>query len=217
MKTIFKYWRIVLVPGIILILFLATPVYVKYSVRGSIFQKSVNLPHKEFAIILGAGVKKNGKPGSFLKQRLDDSVDLYNKGIIKKVLVSGDNGEKSYDEISAMNQYLVNAGIPQNKIFGDYAGFDTYSTMSRARKVFGVKDAVIVTQKFHLNRSVYLAQQKGIKAVGYSSSSKGQRKYFAREWFATIKSFFDCVIARKPKFLGKKVNTSGLTNIKFNN
>lgn len=212
-----KFRLIIIITCIITTLILAVPVYVKYSVGRSIFQKSVNLPQKEFAIVLGAGVKKNGKPGSFLKQRLDDSVDLYNKGIIKKVLVSGDNGEKSYDEISAMNEYLVNAGIPQNKIFGDYAGFDTYSTMSRASKVFGIKDAVIVTQKFHLNRSVYLAQQKGINAVGYSSSSKGQRKYFAREWFATIKSFFDCVIARKPKFLGKKVNTNDVTNIKLNN
>ena len=103
------------------------------------------------------------------------------------------------------------------RFFGDYAGFDTYSTMSRAREVFGIKDAVIVTQNFHLNRSVYLAQQKGIKAVGYSSSSKGQRKYFDREWFATIKSLFDCIISRKPKFLGKKVNVSDVTNIKLNN
>lgn len=208
-----KFRRIIVITGILMIIILAVPVYVKYSVGRSIFQKSVNLPHKEFAIVLGAGVKKNGKPGCFLKQRLDDSVYLYNKGIIKKVLVSGDNGEKSYDEISAMNQYLLNAGIPQNKIFGDYAGFDTYSTMSRASKVFGIKDAVIVTQKFHLIRSVYLAQQKGIKAVGYSSSSKGQRQYFTREWFATIKSFFDCVIDRKPKFLGKKVSTDNQTNI----
>ena len=212
-----KIFPLTVITAIIAVLILVLPIYVKYTVKDEIYNQSINIPRKEFAIVLGAGVKKNGQPGSFLKQRLDDSVNLYNKGIIKKVLVSGDNGEKSYDEISAMNQYLVNAGIPQNKIFGDYAGFDTYSTMSRASKVFGIKEAVIVTQKFHLNRSVYLAQQKGIKAVGYSSSSKGQRKYFAREWFATIKSFFDCVIARKPKFLGKKVNTNDVTNIKLNN
>lgn len=212
-----KIFPLTVITAIIAVLILVLPIYVNYTVKDEIYNQSITIPKKEFAIVLGAGVKKNGKPGSFLKQRLDDSVDLYNKGIIKKVLVSGDNGEKSYDEISAMNEYLVNAGIPQNKIFGDYAGFDTYSTMSRASKVFGIKDAVIVTQKFHLNRSVYLAQQKGIKAVGYSSSSKGQRKYFAREWFATIKSFFDCVISRKPKFLGKKVNTSEVTNIKLNN
>lgn len=212
-----KIFPLTVITAIIAVLILVLPIYVKYTVKDEIYNQSINIPRKEFAIVLGAGVKKNGQPGSFLKQRLDDSVNLYNKGIIKKVLVSGDNGEKSYDEISAMNEYLVNAGIPQNKIFGDYAGFDTYSTMSRASKVFGIKDAVIVTQKFHLNRSVYLAQQKGINAVGYSSSSKGQRKYFAREWFATIKSFFDCVIARKPKFLGKKVNTNDVTNIKLNN
>ena len=212
-----KIFPLTVITAIIAVLILVLPIYVKYTVKDEIYNQSINIPRKEFAIVLGAGVKKNGQPGSFLKQRLDDSVNLYNKGIIKKVLVSGDNGEKSYDEISAMNEYLVNAGIPQNKIFGDYAGFDTYSTMSRASKVFGIKEAVIVTQKFHLNRSVYLAQQKGINAVGYSSSSKGQRKYFAREWFATIKSFFDCVIARKPKFLGKKVNTNDVTNIKLNN
>lgn len=82
---------------------LVLPIYVKYTVKDEVYNQSITIPKKEFVIVLGAGVKKKCKPGSFLKQRLDDSVDLYNKGIIKKVLVSGDNGEKSYDEISAMN------------------------------------------------------------------------------------------------------------------
>ena len=93
--------------------------------------------------MLGAGIKVNGTPGSYLKQRLDDAVILFRNGKIKKILLSGDNSKNDYDELSVMNNYLLQMGVPQNSIFADYAGFDTYSTMERAKKIFDIKEVTL--------------------------------------------------------------------------
>jgi len=208
-----KLLKIVVVVVVLVLMILVMPFFVRHSVRTSLYSNVNNVPKKEFAIVLGAGIRKNGTPGNFLKQRLDDAVKLYKDKKVQKILISGDNGKKSYDEISVMNGYLIEKGIEQDVIFGDYAGFDTYSTMARAKNIFDIKNAVIVTQKFHLSRSVYLAQQKGINAVGFSSSATGKKRYFLREWFASIKAYADCLVNRKPKFYGSKVNTKRGTNI----
>jgi SanA protein len=187
---------------------------VKYKTKPYIFFNIENIQNAEFAIVLGAAIKKNKEPGNYLKYRLDDVIALYKRGKIKKILVSGDNGKGDYDEISVMNNYLVRNGIPQNNIFGDYAGFDTYSTMERANVVFDVDNAIIVSQGFHLPRAIYIAKQKGIKVNGYTTKqTMGRRKYFVREFFATIKSFFDCLRKRRTKYYGKKIDTDVGTNI----
>jgi SanA protein len=117
-----------------------------------------------------------------------------------------------------MNNYLLQNGIPQSNIFGDYAGFDTYSSMERADKIFDIKNAIIVSQGFHLPRSIYIAQQKGIASTGFATKhALGKRRYFLREYFATIKSFFDCLIQRKSKYYGNKESTEGSSNIKIDN
>ena len=194
---------------------LAVPFFVRSTVQKDIYKNADKIPQHEFGIVLGAGILSNGTPGTFLKQRLNDAVTLYEKGKIKKILLSGDNGQSSYDEISVMNNYLVSKGVPQQIIFGDYAGFDTYSTMYRAQHVFGIKSATVITQKFHLPRSVFLSKQNGMKTSGFSTSSRGNRKYFFREWLATVKSFFDISVNRKPKFHSGKVDTSKGSNIEL--
>lgn len=208
--------KVLLVVSVVLIITLLLPVYVKYKARHKIFAKVENVSEAEFAIVLGAAIKKNKQPGNFLKARLDDAVTLFKSGKVKKILVSGDNGLMAHDEISSMNNYLVANGVPQSKIFGDYAGFDTYSTMERANKIFGIEDAIVVSQGFHLPRSLYIAQKKGIEAQGFATKqSLGKRKYFIREYFATIKSVLDCLMERKSKFYGKKVDTNSGSNIKI--
>jgi SanA protein len=148
----------------IFIIILSIPFYIKCSVRNKNFVKISNIGAREFAIVLGAGIKVNGTPGSYLKQRLDDAVILFQNGKIKKILLSGDNSKNDNDELSVMNNYLLKMGVPQNSIFADYAGFDTYSTMERAKKIFDIKEAIILTQGYHLPRSVYIANYKGIVA-----------------------------------------------------
>ncbi|GAA4300927.1 SanA/YdcF family protein [Nibribacter koreensis] len=198
----------------IITLILSIPLFVNYSVRNKIFTEIIKVENKEFAIVLGAGIQSNNRPGVYLRHRLDDIVALYKAKKIKKILLSGDNSRKQYDELSVMNNYLIGKGVPQAVIFGDYAGFDTYSSMDRAAKIFSIKNAVIVSQGFHLPRSVYIAQFKGIDAIGFATKeSLGRRKYLLREWTATIKSFFDCIGRRRAKFYGSKVNTDEVSNI----
>lgn len=215
MKVFTKKKSIIIV-GLCLLPLLSIPFYVKYKARHKIFSNVENLKNKEFAIVLGAAIKDNNEPGNYLKYRLDDALTLYKSGKIKKILISGDNGRDAHDEISVMNNYLVKNGAPQDIIFGDYAGFDTYSSIERADKVFEIKNAIIVSQGFHLQRSLYIASKKGIDAIGYAKIlSLGNRRYFLREYFATIKSYFDCLINRKAKYYGKKENTDGKSNIKI--
>lgn len=161
---------------------LSIPLIVKFSVNDKIFTNINSVPAKQFAIVLGVGLRPDGTPGTYLRSRLDDAVKLYKGNNVEKILLLGDNGIKSYDEISAMNKYLLFQKVPQDIIFGDYAGFYTFSTMSRAQKIFDIKSAVIVSQKFHLTRAVYIAQNKNLNPVGFSTSAKGGKKYIVREW-----------------------------------
>lgn len=207
-KRIFT-WTFLCLLAILLI-----PFYVKYKARHNIFEELKNVKKTEFAIVLGAAIENNKRPGSYLKYRLDDVIDLFKARKIEKILISGDNGEDAHDEISVMNDYLVKNGIPQGIIYGDYAGFDTYSTMERAKKIFGIENAIIVSQGFHLPRAIYIARQKGINATGYATNQTyGKRQYFLREHFATIKSFFDCLFHRKSKYYGDEIDTNERSNI----
>ncbi|TDE04286.1 SanA/YdcF family protein [Flavobacterium sandaracinum] len=207
--------RIILLSVIVGSLILSIPLFVKYSVRNKIFSNVNNVDDREFAIVLGAGIKSNGTPGSYLTQRLNAALELYFSGKVKRILLTGDNSNKHYDEISVMNNYLVKKGVPQNLIFADYAGFDTYSSMERAAEIFAIKEAIVISQGYHLPRSVYIAQYKGIDAIGFTTnSSYGKRRYFVREWAATIKSFVDCIYNRRAKFYGKKVKTNGKSNVR---
>jgi SanA protein len=195
---------------------LSIPLYVKYKARHKIFTNVQNVEAKYFAIVLGAGIKGNRTPGTYLQKRLDDALILYYNNKVEKILLTGDNGNVSHDEISVMNNYLTINGIPQHKIFADYAGFDTYSSIERADKIFDISDAIIVSQYYHLPRAMYIARNKGINVTGFVTSSQyGRRAYKVREWFATVKSVFDCFVNRKSKFYGKKVNINGKSNVEL--
>lgn len=220
LKKIFKVWAVLCIAGALLILII--PLVVRVSINNRLYyqlydsSKEAGIESRDFAIILGAGITRSKRPGRYLRHRLDDAVDLYHHNKVKKILLSGDNGRRSHDEISTMNNYLLENGIPQDVIFGDYAGFDTYSSMERARKVFGIESAIVVTQGYHLYRSVFIARYKGIDAIGFATSPKlGNRKYFIREWLATIKSTVDCLRNRKSKYYGRKVDTDGKSNIEL--
>ena len=208
-----KIVSIISILFVIAILLLFIPFFIQKKVKKDIYY-NLEIPNKEFAIVLGAGVHPDGGPSLYLKKRLDDALLLYNNQKVDKLLLTGDNSKAAYDEISVMNNYLVERGVPQEKIFGDYAGFDTYSSFARAQSLFDIKSAIVITQKFHLPRALFIAKYKDIDAIGFTSSPRfGHRSYYIREWGATIKSFFDCLRNRKPKFGGEKINTNGNSNI----
>ncbi len=146
------------------------------------------------AIVLGAKVWENGEPSDALNDRIVTAVELYRAGRVKKILMSGDNPSASYDEPTAMKQTAVKLGVPENDIVLDFAGRRTYDTCYRAREVFEVTKAVVVTQKFHLPRTIYLCSNLGIDTIGVTANRRrylGEDYWAFREFFSTASAWFE--------------------------
>lgn len=164
------------------------------------------------AIVLGAKVKADGQPSDILRDRLLTAIDLYRAGSVEKILVSGDDGQVEYDEVNAMRLYLLSADVDPDDIFLDHAGFDTYDSMIRANKVFGVTKAIVVTQTYHLPRALYLADAFGIDAQGVAADRQTYRgilRYQARELLADTKAVVSVFAGVSPRFLGDTIDIAG--------
>lgn len=163
-------------------------------------------------VILGCKVKDDGQPSDMLRDRLQRGIELYRLGAAPKIIMSGDHGRKNYNEVGTMKQYAVEAGVPSSDVFMDHAGFSTYETVYRAKEIFGAKRVIIVTQKYHLYRALYIAKSLGLDAVGVDSdleTYRGQLKRDVREVLARCKDFATSIIKPKPTYLGEAVPVSG--------
>lgn len=175
-----------------------------------ILQSREDAPHAEAAIILGAAITQAGLPSPVLQDRVLMAVDLYRQGKVSKILVSGSNPSTSYNEVNPVRKVLVENGIPTEDIFLDHAGFDTYSTMYRAKEVFKVTSAIVVTQNFHLPRALFLARNMGLEAYGMPADrSTYTLKNYVREFFSRPKAFIDIVMKRSPKYTGPVIPITG--------
>lgn len=162
-------------------------------------------------LVLGCGVWGD-EPTPLLSDRLDAAVALYKAGAAPKILMSGDHGQKGYDEVSVMRKYAMEQGVPSEDIFMDHAGFSTYETMYRAKDVFGVKKAVVVTQKYHLYRALYDADAFDIEAIGtiaVGHTFASQLIWDIRESAARVKDFIWCLVKPQPTFRGDKIDIMG--------
>lgn len=163
-------------------------------------------------VVLGCQVKDDGKPSDMLADRLRRGIELYNQGVAPKIIMSGDHGQKEYDEVNTMKQVAVDAGIPSNDIFMDHAGFCTYETLYRAKKIFEADKIIVVTQKYHLYRTMYIAEKLGIEAYGVNADYHtywGQSNRDAREILARCKDFIKTIFKPEPKYLGDAIPVSG--------
>ena len=165
-------------------------------------------------LVLGASVQPDGSPSPILRDRLDVGMELYFAGVAPKVLVSGDNGEASYNEVASMKAYLVEQGVPSEDVFCDHCGFNTYDSMWRARNIFGVERVIVVTQTYHEYRALYNAQGVGMEARGVSSdlhTYANQDYYDFREVFARVKDFGQVIVGAEAKTGGEAIslNQSG--------
>ena len=163
-------------------------------------------------VVLGASVFEDGTPSTILKDRLDDAVLLYGENAAPKIIVSGDNGDASYNESAAMKQYLVSQGIPSEDIFCDYAGFSTYETMYRAKNVFGCSKVVVATQTYHLYRAVYDARGVGMDAIGVASdyhTYQQQDWYNVREIAARVQDVVLTFLKVPSTFVGDAISLDG--------
>ena len=162
-------------------------------------------------MVLGCGVWDDA-PTPLLADRLQRGVEVYKAGAAPKILMSGDHGRTNYDEVNVMKQYALDEGIPEADIFMDHAGFSTYESMYRAKEIFGVDKMIIVTQKYHLSRALYIANKLDIEAYGVASDYRtfgGQFPRDCREVLARVKDVFTVIFKPKPTFLGDSIPISG--------
>lgn len=159
-------------------------------------------------LVLGAGVWQNNQPSPMLKDRLDRSVDLLEKGVAPYLVMSGDHGQENYDEVNVMKDYAIESGIDSNLIYMDHAGFSTYESLYRLKYIFKAERVIIVTQKYHLYRALYIANALGLDAVGVSAQEinyGGQSVRDIREILARTKDFFSTVFFPKPSIMGDPI------------
>lgn len=188
-------------------LFFVSQFLVLHSAKDRVFFVS-EAPNDSVVIVLGASVLRSGQPSDILADRLLTAVDLYKTGKAKKILVSGDHGRTDYDEVEAMQNYLLEQGIPKEDIVLDHAGFDTYDTVVRAHKIFQLDSALIVSQSYHLPRAIFIGQNIGLELSGVSADRQTYVKivYFKlRESLARVKAVLDVILHVQPKYLGEPI------------
>ena len=185
---------------------------IKWSSEESICRSADDVPARPVAIVFGAKVGSLG-PSSILRDRLDAGIRLYKLGKVGKLLLSGDHGRHEYDEVNAMRKYALERGVKPEDLFLDHAGFRTYATLYRARDVFGVTSAVLVTNEFHLPRAIYTGKRFGLDVVGLTSDARSYRSWLfndCREFLARTLAWLQVNIIRpKPKYLGPRIDITG--------
>ena len=182
---------------------------IESNANGKVFDKVSDCPEVKVALVLGTSrTNKHGNDNLYFSYRIQAAVELYRAGKVKYILVSGDNSIATYDEPTDMKNALVAAGIPASHIFLDYAGFRTLDSMERALKVFGQKEVIVISQRFHNERAIYLGEHFGMTVYGYNArdvAKMGGFKTKVRERFARMKVFWDMVFGIDSKFLGTPV------------
>jgi len=207
----FKKTKIILLSFIAAVLFVLTANFIiEKSTQNRVFSDLSKIEKNKVGLVLGTSkLLKSGYINLYFKYRIDATVKLYQAEKIEFVLVSGDNGNKQYDEPTDFKEELVRRGIPAEKIYLDYAGFRTLDSVVRAKEIFGQEKLTFISQQFHNERAVFLAQKKGIDAVGFNAQDVSGRyglKVKIREYLARTKAFMDILFRVKPKFLGEKID-----------
>jgi vancomycin permeability regulator SanA len=177
-----------------------------HAVADSRVRTVAEAPARDVAVVFGAGLWK-GRPSPYLAHRLDTAAELYRTGKVKVVLVTGDNSRVEYDEPDAMRTYLTGRGVPDDRIVSDYAGFDTWDSCVRAKEIFGVERALLVSQGFHIRRAVALCRSAGVEAYGVGVTEPHDATWYyggVREMFAAGKASLDAVFRPDPRFLGSR-------------
>lgn len=201
--------RVVAVVAAALAVLVAAPVVWVQAVGRSHVRDADDVPDRPVALVLGAGLRPDGTPSTYLRRRLEAARRLYADGTVRVVLVSGDNTTRWHDEPTAMRDWLVDHGVPDAAIVSDFAGVDTHDTCVQAHDVFRVTGAVVVTQDYHLPRALFSCGAAGIDVVGVGVSSRSVEPakavlYRVRELPASGWAAFDALTHRSPRFAGPR-------------
>ncbi|MGE5620000.1 MAG: vancomycin high temperature exclusion protein [Sphingomonadaceae bacterium] len=175
-----------------------------------IYDDPAQVPQMPVAIVFGAGLNPDGSPSWMLADRVDAAVALHKEGKVRRILMTGDNSSVGYNEVAAMKRRAVEQGVPQELVNLDYAGFRTYDSCYRAKSIFGIDQAVLVTQRYHLPRALFLARSFGIQAVGLAAGRDRyprQEYYDMREAVALSMAWYEVMLLRPlPRYLGEPVD-----------
>lgn len=210
MKHIKKTFKTLFFIGILLLIGIyGSNKLVEKTTADKIYDNTTKIPHNKVGLFLGtAKYVSNGQINLYYKYRIDAAVALFKAGKVKFILVSGDNSTKEYDEPSTIKKDLISKGIPANKIYLDYAGFRTLDSVVRCKEIFGQNNITIISQQFHNERAIYIANCKNIDAIGFNAKDVSKHYGFKiqlREKLARVKMVIDLVIGKEPKFLGEKI------------
>ena len=196
--------------GLLLVFVLTTNIVFYAGTRVYIYETTAEVPNATVALIPGASVSSDGVLSPIFIDRVNAAIELYKANKVSKILVSGDNSTVSHNEVNPTRIYLLENGIPDEDIFLDHAGFDTYSSMYRAREVFLVRSLTIVTQDFHLPRALWIARRLGLDAYGIvAAGGENSPSDYVREIPAAIKALLNVLTDRQPKYLGPTIPLSG--------
>lgn len=205
-KYLYLLVSIIIIP--LVILFICTLV-IEYSSDGKTYSDVSKIPKNKVGLVLGTSNRlTEGGANPYYTHRINATIQLYNAQKIEYVLVSGDNGSKYYNEPTTIKKDLIKGGIPEDRIFLDYAGFRTLDSMVRAKVVFGLDSVTVISQKFHNERAIYIAQKKGLTAIGFNAKDVSTRqglKVQFREYFARVKVFLDLLLKTEPRFYGNPI------------
>lgn len=184
--------------------------FVEIVSKGKTFASTIRIPKNKVGLLLGTSPVSSytKKANPYYYYRIDAAVKLYKSGKIDRILISGDNSPKTYSEPDMMKNDLVKRGVPSNHIYLDFAGFRTLDSVVRAKKVFKLNEFTIISQEFHNERAICLAQWYGIKAIGYNARDISKRKGIMvqiREIFARVKLVLDMIVNKQPRFLGDTI------------
>ncbi len=209
MKRIFS--RHVIIPAILLLIALVWLInyWVAASTRMQLYNEVQAIPHRKVGLLLGTSkLLKDGSENLYYRYRIEAALALYHAGKIEYILVSGDNGREGYDETSAMQADLIAAGVPGSHVVCDYAGFRTLDSILRCKIIFGETSIIIISQPFHNERALFIANHKGMDAVAFNAHDVAKYygfKVMMREKLARIKLLMDLAFNKGPKFYGPKV------------
>ena len=216
--TAFRFLILIVILGLCLLF--GIDFYVRSSTKDRIIspENASSVSDADCILVLGAGIRTDGSPSPMLQDRLNTGIELYQNNAAPKLLMSGDHGRKKYNEVQTMKDIALDQGVPSEDVFMDHAGFSTYDSLYRARDVFQARKVIIVTQKYHLYRALYIARSLGLDTWGVSADTRryrGQSQRDFREILARDKDFFVSVFKPLPKYLGDTIPITGngdLTN-----
>jgi SanA protein len=206
-RTLKFVWRFFLVLAVLGGLAITLPRLITSIYTMNRIYQNERAPASRLAIVFGAGLRRDGSPTAVLRDRVETAASLYFTGKVEKILMSGDNSYEYYNEPGSMKEYALSLGVPETAIVVDYAGRRTYDTCYRAKAIFGVEEALLVTQRFHLPRALFLCNALGIDSYGVEANNNDYRRrslviWNIREQIATLGAFIDVFVSNPLPVLG---------------